>query len=411
MNPPTREAEPAGAFAPDAAARPRETERTIGTPGIKGTEGPNGPEAAPTNGSGVVSARAWLARASAWWTRPRIAVAVLVLLFLFNWWDTRRQVDHLSQEVAQRLKAESDALRQQGALTREAQERVREAVTKLAALEARLADSQSQQAALEALYQDLSRNRDDWALTEIEQTLTLASQQLQLAGNVRGALIALQNADLRLGRADKAQFITVRRALQRDIERLKGLPFVDTSGLALRLDTVIAGVDALPLQFDERLQPQSAARAAQRQADANKADVKGGKDSKDGKAAEPTAFARLRDDAWQQFLQLIRIRDIGDAEPVLLAPNQAFFVRENLKLRLLNARIALLQRNEALFRSDVETAISWINRYVDVRSRTGVAAVTSLRALSSSAVSIELPNLSDSLNAVRNYRAPRAASK
>lgn len=417
MNQPTREAEPAGASVADAAARPGETEGTIGTPGIKGTEGqegpewpngpngPQGPEAAPTNGSGVVSARAWLARASAWWTRPRIAAAVLALLFLFNWWDTRRQVDHLSQEVAQRLKAESDALRQQGALTREAQERVREAVTKLAALEARLADSQSQQAALEALYQDLSRNRDDWALTEIEQTLTLASQQLQLAGNVRGALIALQNADLRLGRADKAQFITVRRALQRDIERLKGLPFVDTSGLALRLDTVIAGVDALPLQFDERLQPQSAARAAQRQADANKAD------GKDGKAAEPTAFARLRDDAWQQFLQLIRIRDIGDAEPVLLAPNQAFFVRENLKLRLLNARIALLQRNEALFRSDVETAIVWINRYVDVRSRTGVAAVTSLRALSGSAVSIELPNLSDSLNAVRNYRAPRAASK
>jgi len=408
MNPPTRDPEPAGASAPDAAVRPQETEAPKGTEGTEAPKGTAGPKAAPTNGSGVVSGRTWLTRASAWWTRPRIAVAILVLLFLFNWWDTRRQVDHLAQEVAQRLKAEGDALRQQGALTREAQERVREAVTKLAALEARLADSQSQQAALEALYQDLSRNRDDWALTEIEQTLTLASQQLQLAGNVRGALIALQNADVRLGRADKAQFITVRRALQRDIERLKGLPFVDTSGLALRLDTVIAGVDALPLQFDERLQPQSAVRAAQRQAEASKADVK---DAKDGKAAEPTAFARLRDDAWQQFLQLIRIRDIGDAEPVLLAPNQAFFVRENLKLRLLNARIALLQRNEALFRSDVETAISWINRYVDVRSRNGAAAVTSLRALSGSAVSIELPNLSDSLNAVRNYRAPRAASK
>lgn len=402
MNQPTSEPRSAGASASDAAVRPQGTQET---------QGQQGPGAAPTNGSGVFHQPGWFGRANTWWTRPRIAVAILVLLFLFNWWDTRRQVDHLAQEVAQRLKAEGDAMRQQGALAREAQERVREAVAKLAALEARLADSQSQQAALEALYQDLSRNRDDWALTEIEQTLTLASQQLQLAGNVRGALIALQNADLRLGRADKAQFIAVRRALQRDIDRLKGLPFVDTSGLALRLDAVIAGVDALPLQFDERLQPQSAARAAQRpanKADASAADAKA---SKDGKAAEPTAFARLRDDAWQQFLQLIRIRDIGDADPVLLAPNQAFFVRENLKLRLLNARIALLQRNEALFRSDVETAVAWINRYVDVRSRNGAAAVASLRALSGSAVSIELPNLSESLNAVRNYRAPRSAAK
>lgn len=407
MSEPIRSPAAEGTPVPGAAARPQESAGSSGT----GELG-----AAPTNGSGAMAPPGWLERSKVWWTRPRMAVAVLALLFLFNWWDTRRQVDHLAQEVAQRLKTEGEAMRQQGALAREAQERVREAVTKLAALEARLADSQSQQTALEALYQDLSRNRDDWALTEIEQTLTLASQQLQLAGNVRGALIALQNADLRLGRADKAQFISVRRALQRDIERLKGLPFVDTSGLALRLDAVIAAVDALPLQFDERLQPQSAARAAQRQADQARAQdaAAGGaepKGSRDGKAAEPTAFARLRDDAWQQFLQLIRIRDIGDAEPVLLSPNQAFFVRENLKLRLLNARIALLQRNEALFRSDLEAAIGWINRYVDVRSRNGAAAVASLRALSGSAVSIELPNLSESLNAVRNFRAPRAAVK
>ena len=94
-------------------------------------------------------------------------------------------------------------------------------------------------------------------MSEIEQTLTLAAQQLQLAGNVRGALIALQNADARLGRADRAQFISVRRVLQRDIERLKALPQVDTSGIAIRLDAVIAAADSLPLIFDEKLQPQT----------------------------------------------------------------------------------------------------------------------------------------------------------
>lgn len=313
------------------------------------TQSPDSPETsmpptvepAPTKASGPVSAaEALVPRVLTWWTRERIVIAVLVALFLINWWDTRRQIGNLSQEVAQRLKAESDSLAQQGQLAREAQERVKEAVAKLAAVEAKLGESQSQQAALEALYQDLSRNRDDWALTEIEQTLGIAAQQLQLAGNVRGALVALQNADARLGRADKAQFISVRRALQKDIERLKSLPFIDTSGLAIRLDAVIAGADSLPLLFDERAQG-AVARTAPKPATPPVI----GKDGKPVKPAEPSTFQRLREDAWEQFRQLIRIRDIGDADPVLLNPSQAFFVRENLKLKLLNARIALLQRN------------------------------------------------------------------
>ena len=379
------------------------------------------PEPAPTNAFGSMAPRKPLPpRVLAWWTSERVIVAVLTVLFLINWWDTRRQVSNLSLEVAQRLQAENATLQQQAQLAREAQARVAEAVVKLAAVEAKLADSQSQQAALEALYQDLSRNRDDWALTEIEQTLGIASQQLQLAGNVRGALVALQNADARLGRADKAQFIGVRRALQKDIERLKNLPFVDTSGLAIRLDAVIAGADALPLIFDERMQA-AAARSSQAKPPSGEAkDVSdgGGNSGRDGKAAkekkmaaEPSAWARFRDDAWGQFRQLIRIRDIGDADPVLLSPTQAFFVRENFKLKLLNARIALLQRNESLFKSDVDTAIVWLNRYVDVRSRNGATALATLRSLSSSAISIELPTLAESINAVRNYKAPRAPAK
>ena len=359
---------------------------------------------APTNDAGQSTGRNPLApRFLAWWTREKIIIAVLAALFLINWWDTRRQISNLSTEVAQRLKAESESLQQQGAMAREAQERVKDALAKLGALESKLAESQSQQAALEGLYQDLSRNRDDWALTEIEQTLTIASQQLQLAGNVRGALLALQNADQRLGRADKAQFIGVRRALQKDIERLKNLPFIDTSGLAIRLDTVIAGIDALPLVFDERLPVQRSGAPKE---------SNGKADGKDAPRTDPSVWQRLREDAWEQFKQLVRIRDIGDADPGLLTPAQAYFIRENLKLRLLNARIALLQRNEALFKSDSDASLVWLNRYADIRSKAGGNALASLRSLSSSAVAIELPTLAESLNAVRNYKTPvRPAGK
>jgi uroporphyrin-3 C-methyltransferase/uroporphyrinogen III methyltransferase/synthase len=122
----------------------------------------------------------------------------------------------------------------------------------VAVLDAKQIESQGQQLALEQLYQDLAKNRDDWALAEIEQVLSTASQQLQLAGNIRGALIALQNADARLSRADRPQFIAIRRAITRDIDNLKSLPNVDLTGIALRLDTLVGEIDDMPLLSDEK---------------------------------------------------------------------------------------------------------------------------------------------------------------
>src|SRR5437763_251872 len=75
---------------------------------------------------------------------------------------------------------------------------------------------------------------------------------LQLARNVRAALLALQLAEARLSRADRPQFAPIRRALARDIERLKAAPAIDFPALAMRLDNLIASVDALPLAFEER---------------------------------------------------------------------------------------------------------------------------------------------------------------
>jgi uroporphyrin-3 C-methyltransferase/uroporphyrinogen III methyltransferase/synthase len=370
---------------------------------------PAGTPAPASAGAPPVQERLLLDRAGdfrAWWDWPKFVLLAVLLLFAWNWWSSRNQIESLREEMAQRLRDDEALSKESRVLAREGQDRMREALLKMTALESKIAESQSQQAALEAMYQDLSRNRDEFALSEIEQTLALAAQQLQLAGNVRGALIALQNADARLGRADKAQFIAVRRVLQRDIERLKALPFIDTAGLAIRLDTVIGSVDTLPLIFDEKLQPQ---RPASRPAPAAPA-IPGAKpaEADANKAAEPGTLQRLRDEAWDQIKQLVRVRDIENAEPVLLTPQQSFFLRENLKLRLLNARISLLQRNEALFREDLKSANLWLTRYFDVRSRGTANAQATLNALSASAVSIELPNLADSLNAVRNFRAQPA---
>jgi hypothetical protein len=167
------------------------------------------------------------------------------------------------------------------------------------------------------LYQELSRSRDEWALAEIEQIVTAASQQLQLAGNVQAALLALQTAEGRLARPDRPQFIPLRRVLNRDIERLKAAPNMDIAGMALRLDNLIQSVDSLPLQFDERLQ--SAPKRA-------------------GSGGATGVWERVLSEVWDEMKQLVRIRHMDRPDAALLPPAQAYFLRENLRLRLLDAR-------------------------------------------------------------------------
>src|SRR5258706_1851423 len=178
-----------------------------------------------------------------------LAVIVVVLaagLAALSWLDARHRIATTQEELARRLREiESDA-REARSVARQSQEALRESQSRLAQIEGRVAESQSQSLALEALYQELSRNRDEWQLAEIEQVLAIASQQLQLARNVRAALLALQLAEARLSRTDRPQFAPIRRALARDIERLKAAPAVDFAAVAARIDNLIGGGGSLP---------------------------------------------------------------------------------------------------------------------------------------------------------------------
>ena len=314
------------------------------------------------------------------------AVALAALLATFFWFDARQRIVATQEEVARRLRdVESDA-REARSVARQSQETLREAQARIAQLEAKLAESQSQQLALEALYQELSRNRDEWQLAEIEQVLAIASQQLQLAGNVRAGLLALQLAEARLSRADRPQFVPVRRALARDIERLKSVPAIDFPGMSMRIDGLVAAIDGLPLAFDERTPRDAAASAA---------------------PAEAGFWTRLGGEVWHELRQLVVVRQIGTPEPPLLPPRQAFFVKENLRLRLLNARLSLLSRDEAGYREDLRLAQAWIRRYFDVRSKQTADVLAQLRQLSSASLSFEMPTISESLDAVRRFKTRR----
>ena len=323
-----------------------------------------------------------------------IALVVLAAVVVALWYDTRGRIGSTQEELARRLRDIETESRDARSLARQALDGQREAQAKIGALEAKLAESQNQQVALEALYQELSRNRDEWQLAEIEQVLAIAQQQLQLSGNVRAGLLALQLAESRLSRADRPQFLPVRRALTRDIDRLKSLPALDVPGLSLTLDRLVASVDALPLAFDER------ADRTERPAPAKAA--KGAP-----AAAEEGALERLGGEVWRELRQLVVVRRIDAPEPPLLPPQQAYFLRENLKLRLLNARLALLTRDEAGYREDLRVAQAWIQRYFDARAKGSLAALAQLKQLSSASVSFEPPSITDSLEAVRGFKTRR----
>ena len=315
-----------------------------------------------------------------------IALALAVGLASLFWLDARQRIGATQEELARRLRdIEADA-REARSAARQAQEASRDSQAKAAQLEARLAESQSQQLALEALYQDLSRNRDEWQLAEIEQVLAIASQQLQLAGNVRAGLLALQMAEARLARADRPQFVPIRRALARDIDRLKSLPAVDFAGMSARIDGLIAAADSLPLAFEERAERPAPAR----------------------KTAADGFLARFAADVWTELRQLVVVRRMDKSDPPLLPPSQAYFVRENLRLRLFNARLSLLTRNEAGYREDLRAAQAWIQRYFDGKSRQTAEALAQLKGLSSATVSFEMPTISESLDAVRGFKSRRA---
>ena len=324
------------------------------------------------------------------WRRPTLWVlAFAIVVVVAQWVDTRMQVTSLQQELARRL-GEGDSVAREGrALARQGQEALATLQAKVGVLEARLAETQSQAVALEAMYQELSSTRDERVLAEVEQAVVIAMQQLQFAGNVEVALIALQGAEARLARAVQPQFLPARKLIARDIERLRATPGANVTGLSLRIESVVAVIDNLPLAYEQRPKADTAKPAPQ------------------STPASADYWRELGADVWREFKQLVRIERIDLGDPALLSPNQGFFLRENLKLRLLNARLALLQRDGATFREEIRQSREQLDRYFDGRAKPVQAAQSTLKALATADVSVDLPGLAETLTALRNLKFAR----
>ena len=321
------------------------------------------------------------APAAAGW-RNWIAWVALVLAIGSAIW-TGSRLDMHESEAARRLQAGEQRIAQLEAALQHAQALLRDAQSRTAVLESKVLEAAGLQAQIEKLYRNLASDSTDVLLAESESALALASQQLALGSNPQAALGALQEIESRLRRQDDPSLGSVRRALQRDIDRLKEYPAADIGSLALRLDGLLASIDQLPLLASVRTPGQASAEAA------------------------AAGLSALRD----ELQQLFRVRRVDAPDAALLAPEQAYFLRQNLRLLLLNARLSLLSRSEALFRSDLERAIGWLRDYYDDRSRGVAGATAQLRQMLGARIALEPPTLAESLAAVRAARAVREAGR
>lgn len=297
---------------------------------------------------------------------------------------------------------QAQALRGELAQARAAAEAARRAAqagdARLAALSARIDAADSRDSALEARYQELSRGRDDWTLQEVQQTVGAASRQLQLTGDLDSALRALQNADARLALLDAPRAQDARRAVQADIARLKALPRVDTAARASQLDAAVAAVERLPLSGE--VAHVEAAPAAS--APAAAAPVSG------GFVAHWNAFWRrvlaLGGDSLSHLVQVRRLSPAQN-DAMLLTPQQGQALRDNLKLRLLSARLSLLARDGATMRSDLQAADEALARYFDPSAAAVSRLRSTLAALQQDSAAVAVPSLDASLDALQQATA------
>ena len=349
----------------------------------------------------------WIAAGAA--VLAAVAAAAVVMA-----WTTQQRVKTLEAELVRRQQDSGSAANEAQLLARQAEAISREVMAKAALLEARVAETSMQRSQFEDLIQSLARSRDENVLADVEAAIRVALQQTAITGSADPLLAALRQADERLGRYNQPRLERVRRAVLQDLERTRSAATADIATLGLRLDDVIRQVDELPLLStpERRVTSVVVSAASPSNAPAAARPASGPTSAASQPAggwqqALGSGWNLFADRVWHEVKGLVRVTRIDHPEAMLLAPEQAFFLRENLKLRLLNARLALLSRQFDTAQFDLRDAQSALDRYFDRTSRRTVAAAETLRQVAAQARTVAVPRPDATLAAIAAAAAGR----
>ena len=339
-----------------------------------------------------------------------ILLAVLSGISLTLAWRAQQRVKTVEQEMVKRLAEGQRQSSEAQLLSKQSQDSTLATAAKVALLEARVAEVAIQRSQLEELMQSLSRSRDENLLVDIDAGIRVAMQQTAITGSAEPLVAMLKQADERLSRHDQPRLEGVRRAIARDLDRVKAVGLIDIPTLTIKLDEATRLVDELPLLANALPKPTTA------QAKPVVAPPAAAASAPKGAASAPAApwkdfwntrWDTLVERVWVEAKSLIRVTRIDRPEAVLLAPDNAFFVRENLKLRLLNARLALLSRQFETTQSDLKVAQGAIDRYFDRNARSTVLLGQLLSQVAAQSRQVNVAKPDDTLVALAAAAAGR----
>ena len=342
-------------------------------------------------------------------------VGLLALLAIVASAMTWQRLSNMQEQLARQSAQAGSQSVEARALAKDAQDMARDSAARASVLEARVAELALQRTQLEELMQSMSRSRDENLVADVESTLRLALQQAGLSGSIQPLVAALQSSRLRIERAAQPRLAPVIRAIDTDLDHLSRMSVTDTAGVLARIEDLTRQVDELPLASD-------VGRArSDRAGNARDTALRAGRARKAPAAAEPEQsgssplqwawWQSLGERAWQglasQTQELVRVRRIDAPEAALVAPEQAYFLRENLKLQLLNARLALLSRQGDTARADLSSVGASLHKYFDGSSRRTQIAQAQLQQMLANLRSGEQPKLDETLSALATAAAGR----
>ncbi len=274
--------------------------------------------------------------------------------------DAKGRLFQVEQETAQ-LQALSAQMNQELGTLRETQETLKSGV--------------------QALHGEIGKGRRTWLITETENLLVIAQHRLAYARDARQALEALRIANRQLLQLGDPDYLPVRKLLESEIAALEGFERLDLSGMAQRLGQLGARVDSLALAPD----PPRATEDA---------------------TGEKPGFLR---EVWKDLRSLVSIRTTTDVRRPLLLAEQKYFLRENLRLMLYGAQVALLHGDTVTVELNAKAARQWLRDYYDANAPAVRAAAAELDALLKTRLA-GLPDISASLKALRAVNAAQTAS-
>jgi uroporphyrin-3 C-methyltransferase len=349
---------------------------------------------------------------------PLVLALLLALAALLLAWQAHERQRQVEREWMRRQQALQTESAQSQVLAEKAEAAARDAVARAALLEARVGEVAAQRGQLDELVRTLSRSRDENVVGDVEAAVRVAHRQALVTGSVEPLVAALRQADERLLRHGQPRLDGIRRALARDLERIQAVGVPDLGALATKLDEVARAVDDLPLiaaaqhtaapaapasapsVAPARSRPAAPSRDGSAKPQAAPAPGAAASAPVGGGSGLGAAWATFAERTWSEMRALVQVRRVDTPAAVLLAPEQRYFLRENVKLRVLHARLALMSRQFDTARADLRAAQADIERYFERDAPRTQAALELLQQVTQQARDVALPRPDETLTAL-----------